>query len=100
MPFINYEQFTNEPNDENVGISVITIPDQAVDPPASLIVETNNNRAVNFDKYRDCFKSTAFPKMCAKLCIILVIVVHLALAAFVLIFWNTHSHNGSFSKNK
>lgn len=102
MSSINYEQFTNEPDEEstsrNIEISVIDVPDYT-DPAlaspsfASHITEQNENRASGFDKYTDCFKSTAL-MIYVKCCGILVIVVHLALIAFYLSFWsNNHSHS-------
>lgn len=101
MPSINYERFTNEPDDEstfNVGVSVIDVPNQTVKAPPSLLRQRTSQTSA-FDKYTDCFKSTAL-SIYVKLCVFLVIVVHLALAAFGLIFWSSHSKKGSLSQDE
>lgn len=99
MPSINYKRFRNEPDDEeNIGISVIEVPEHRVEPPSTFTTETDIEER-SFHKYSDCFKSTALT-IYVKMCILLVVIVHLVLAMLGLRLWYTHKHNGSLSQNK
>lgn len=97
-PNINYKRFTNEIDDEaleNIGVSVIRVPELIVEAPRFFIGETNHHRTSPFS---NLLKSTTLP-ISVKLCIFMVTIVHLALAVFVLIFWGIHSYYGSLSQN-
>lgn len=98
MPSINYRRLSNEPDDEppeNIGVSVIAVPEE--EPPTTLFRDTDNEPTRCFSEYNDCFKSTALT-IYVKLCIVLVIVVHLALGGLVLGYWYPHSHHGNNSE--
>ena len=98
MPSINYRRLWNEPDDEpaeNIGVSVIAVPED--EPPSTPFRDTDSEPTQCFSKYNDCFKSTALA-IYVKLCIVLVIVLHLALGALGLSYWYSHSHHGNLSE--
>lgn len=96
-PNINYKRFLNEIDDEtleNIGVSVIRVPELVVEAPRFFIGETNHQTS----RFANVLKTSSLP-ISVKLCIFMVTVVHLVLALFVLIFWGIHSYYGNLSQN-